>query len=199
MSTGASAPEKPIQAARSKPLVMARDILLVVGVVTVVVNCVYFADVGSMVAEEVSTAVEKTRALGWQTDEARMKLVWDQAMLTKRLTTAGTIAIGALFVVFGLVVQKCPVPITSASLVIYVGAAAVRAYLDPEAPMPEAPTLRIVVSAVTVAALAIAILAAIAYRREQHRRPEEATASVPNDSAEAPEAESLSQNLPHVS
>jgi hypothetical protein len=199
MSTGASAPEKPIQAARSKPLVMARDILLVVGVVTVVVNCVYFADVGSMVAEEVSTAVEKTRAQGWQTDEARMKLVWDQAMLTKRLTTAGTIAIGALFVVFGLVVQKCPVPITSASLVIYVGAAAMRAYLDPEAPMPEAPTLRIVVSVVAVVALAIAILAAIAYRRVQHPSVPEATATVPNEPARPTEAESLSQNLPHVS
>jgi hypothetical protein len=183
MSTGPSQPDSPIPAVCGKQLALVRDILLVIGVVAVVMNCAYLAKVESLVGEEVTTAVEKRL-----NDEERTKLVWDRTMLAVRMTTAGAVAVGALLVVFAFVVQRWPVPITVGSLVMYLGAAGARGYFDPGAPLPESPTLSIAVNVLAVVALIASSMVALTCRRAQHQSLPEAAATVACEAAKAPEA-----------
>ena len=78
-----------------------------------------------------------------------------------RLILAIPLALGALFIVLGLMVKSYPVPITILSLVLYVAATLAFAALDPQT-IVQGFIFKIII----VVALVKAIQAALAYQRD---------------------------------
>ena len=146
------------QSARAKSLKSARGLLIAIGVLTAAANAFFFA----MARNRVQNEVVKLQGQGKIVDPQAV----ETAIRTTQLFAAASIALGVLFVVFGLIVQKFPVPITVTGLVLYIGAAVVFGLLD-----PTQLARGIIVKIIIVAALAKAIQAALAYERESAATP----------------------------
>ena len=150
------------QASRSKALGQTRAILIGIGILTVLVNGFQFAMAEGLVKSEIEKEVQKLLQQGMVADPAQVKELEDASVRTVRLLRGGLVALGALFIVFGVVVKRFPVPITVVSLVLYVGTAAVFAVLD-----PSSVAKGLVMKVIVVVLLAKSIQTAIAYQREQ--------------------------------
>ena len=85
----------------------------------------------------------------------------NHALLISYAVTGVVVFLGVLFVIFGLVVKRFPVPITVTALVLYVAAVGAFALADPT-------TLGqgIIFKVIVVVSLAKAIQAEVAYQRE---------------------------------
>lgn len=145
------------QSARGAELGKARRILLVVGVLTVLANIA-----GYLLAESLADTaikVELAKQPGAMVDPA-----FREAVITATKVASVLVGLlGGLFVVFGLIVQKFPVPITVASLVLYIGQVAVLAVLAPASLL----NAGIFVKVIIVVALVKAVQAAIAMQRDE--------------------------------
>jgi predicted RND superfamily exporter protein len=99
---------------------------------------------------------------GTVVDQAKRQELEDAAVRAGNLVAAGALALGVLFVVFGIIINHFPVPVTVLSLVLYIGAAAVFGILEPT-------TLAqgLVIKIIVIVALAKAIQSAIAYEKER--------------------------------
>ena len=84
-----------------------------------------------------------------------------------RIIYGGLIALGAAYIVMGLLVKRFPVPLTVAALVLYVGSALFFAWLEPM-------TLAqgVIIKIFIVIGLVKAVQAAIAYEREKRMEVE---------------------------
>lgn len=158
------------QAAREKQLNVARGILLLIGFLTVGANVFSYATIEKQVEDEINKQVGDLRARGMVPNPGEVEKFRRTVVPIARMIAAAMIAVGGLFIVFGAIVKKFPVPITIISLVIYVGAAAVFAFLDPA-------TLAagLIIKIIIVVALAKSIQSAIAYERELKKDETEAT------------------------
>jgi hypothetical protein len=156
------------QAARGKKLNEARNILLFIGILTVLANGVLLALARDRIKNEIETEITKAGGRGnVQIDPVRVQQVEDQAFRVAAAICGVGIALGVLFVVFGLIVKKYPVPVTILSLVLYIGAALGFAMLDPT-------TLAagLIIKIIVIVFLAKAIQAALAYEKERRREAE---------------------------
>jgi hypothetical protein len=136
------------QSARQKHLKGARVILILVGILTLAVNSFLF----------------------WNSSNEIRQLVAQQALDPEgipsilgvvRLIYGAGIAFGVVFCVLGLLVTTFPVLTTVLGLVLYIGAAAGYAWLDP-ASLARGWLFKILI----VAGLVKAVQAAIAYKKE---------------------------------
>jgi hypothetical protein len=159
------------QSARQKQLKVARYILLFVGILTVLVNVAQFAMIESQVDDLINKEVQGLHQRGMVEDQATVAKVRAQSVRFSQIIAGVAVALGVVFVVFGLVVNRFPVPITITSLVLYVGAAAVFGLIAPATLLQG-----IIVKVIIVIALAKSIQAAIAYEREKAAAP---TAAMP--------------------
>lgn len=173
----AAEPTSPGPAAGGWWLVAARDILLIVGVITIVTNAVHFVQLGPIAGEEIEHSLLMRRAslsssrdaeasANLDTAEARHRAVWEAVVQRARIGAPVAVGAGVLLVILGVLVQKLPVPITVAGLVLYLGSTAVQSRLDPQAPMQETK----VIASIAVA-LGLAILAALGARRAASATP----------------------------
>ena len=143
------------QSARGAELGKARRILLVVGVLTLLANVgtFFFAE---NLADNLIKA-EQMKQPGLMVSPAERDTVINATKVASGLVAL----LGGLFVVFGLIVQKFPVPITVASLVLYIGQVAIFAVI-----IPGSLVSGIIFKLIIVVALVKAVQAAIAMQRE---------------------------------
>jgi hypothetical protein len=156
-----SPPDKPAglgslaQSARAKQLNQARNILLAVGVLTILVNAFLLLNVRN----------EAKQAVGFMRgDAAEIQRLEDHVVRMGAVIYGGVILLGILFVVFSLIIKLYPVQITITSLILYVGAAAIFAVLDPTTLMQGA-----IIKVIIIVGLAKAIQSAIAFERERRQ------------------------------
>ncbi len=149
------------QSARSKQLNMARGILLFIGILTVIVNAVFFAMIEQQVDNEIQAEIRKLPP-GMAVNQAEVARLRETAISLSKLIQGGAIALGAVFIVLGLLVKKHPVPMTVTGLVLYIGAAVVFGFINPQ-------TLYMgwIVKLLIIAGLVKSIQSAVAYQREQ--------------------------------
>jgi hypothetical protein len=152
------------QSARGKHLKQARGILIAIGVLTIVVNAILFALIESQVKQEIDKEVKKVQTQGRIVDQAKRKEIEEQAVRLGQLMAGGTILLGVVFVVFGIIVNRYPVPVTILSLVLYVASGVIFWVLN-----PESIAQGIIIKVIIVVALIKAVQAAIAYQKEQNR------------------------------
>ncbi len=156
------------QAARTKQLKTARTILYIVGVLTVVVNVgiVIFAE--PIVNSQIDSELRDLRGQNLEIDQAAVDEYRQQAIRATQLVNGIAVLIGIVFIVCGALVYTYPVPATITSLVLYVGAAAVYAVIDPS-------TLARgwIIKLLIVIGLFKAVQAALAYESERKQSAEQ--------------------------
>ena len=118
------------QSARKKELSTARNILLAVGVLTIILNVAFL----SQVEEQVDTEIQNMRMRGEiadNTDPVKVQEFRDQVVKISKLINGGAAALGAVFVILGLAVRSFPLPATILGLVLYIGSIAIFGVLNP--------------------------------------------------------------------
>ena len=138
------------QSARQKQLKSARTILLFIGILTLVVN-------GFVIATAKSSVEKQAQVLQQQGFIVDI----DKAVQITQLVAGGAAALGIVFIVFGVIVNKFPVPITISALVLYIGAAAVFALIDPTTLLQG-----LIIKIVIIVGLVKSVSAALAYQKE---------------------------------
>jgi hypothetical protein len=139
------------QSARGKEIKQAQRILIAIGLLTAAANAFAVYNTPNEVE-----AVMRQQNFGANADQVRHYVTMFCYGLYGALT-----GLGVLFVIFGLVVKSYPVPITVASLILYLGTNAALAFLN-----PMLLAAGFIVKIIIVVGLFRAFKAARAYERE---------------------------------
>jgi hypothetical protein len=150
------------QAARTKQLKTARGILFFVGVITILANGFFFSIAESAVNLEIDKEVEKVRRQNMEIDQTKVDEIRTTAIRTTQLVNGIGVLVGVVYLVFGFMIYKHPVPITVTALVLYIGCWAAYGVLDPSTLMHGW-----IIKLLIVAALFKAVQAALAYEQER--------------------------------
>ena len=150
------------QAARTNQLKSARSILIAIGVLTLLVNGGLAIFARSLVDAQFDKEVQELNRKGMVIDPVKLADLKESSVRTTQLASVGFAALGGVFIAFGLLVYRYPVPITVSALALYLAGAAINAAFDPTT-LVQGIILKIIV----IVALAKAIKSAIAYQREQ--------------------------------
>jgi len=110
------------QSARGKELGQARTVLIVVGVLTLAANAFMMYNIPN----EVQSVVREN-----DVDPAQLEQFKQTVSMFCYLIYGGAVLLGVLFIVFGVIVKKYPVPITITSLVLYILATLLFGLLEP--------------------------------------------------------------------
>jgi hypothetical protein len=143
------------QSARGKEISGAKKILIIIGLLTLVLNGFLFFNLENEIQQE----LQKGNIGPDQVEAFRQA-----ATITGYLLYGGPALLGMLFFIFGLFVQKYPIPITITSLVLYVLATLIFALIN-----PLTITGGIIFKVIIVFALVRAIKAAFAYDSETRK------------------------------
>jgi len=138
----------------SRELKVARRLLLLVGVLTILFNAILLF----RARDSIRQVMEDSNLTF---DEEKLQQIEEDAMSRVVLIHGGQIGLGALFMVFSLLVKQFPAEVTVLSLVLYIGATFALVMFDPMTLQNEAP-IRIAF----VVALVWAMMAAITYARD---------------------------------
>lgn len=149
------------QVARRKELTGASRAMYVIGFLTVVVNLGLASFAEPLVDIQFEKELKELENQNLQVDPAKLAELKRGAVLATRLSGFGFALVGALFFVLGTLVYWSPVPCTVLALVLYLGGAAISAWLDPSTLLQGA-----VVKIIIIVALMNGIRAAIAYERQ---------------------------------
>jgi predicted RND superfamily exporter protein len=125
------------------------------------------------VDEAIQERVNALRQQGMIEDPQQVEEVRASMLRITYLLSGVLIAIGVLFIIFGIAIYTKPVPITITSLVIYIGCMAIFGFLDP-ASLAQG----IIVKIIIIAGLVKAVQAAIAYEKERSARTDKISAGV---------------------
>jgi hypothetical protein len=120
------------QSARLKSLNVARVILILIGVVLAILAGVDMSTMRDQVKELLNNQVQDLRGKGMVVDPVKLQEIEDRAVQVGWLIDSGFLAVAALFVVFGVIVKKYPVPITIAGLAVFLAILATVAFLNPQ-------------------------------------------------------------------
>ncbi len=93
------------QSARGKQLKQARNILLVIGVLTILVNAFLLANVRNEATQAVGEEVKKVTNQGMRPDPAEVQRLEDHVVRVGAVIYGAVIFLGILFVVFGLTIK----------------------------------------------------------------------------------------------
>jgi hypothetical protein len=152
------------QSSRKKTLKQTKGILIVIGILTLLANVFMFLNSEKEVDDLAKTEIAKVQQQpGMVVDPAGVAEFKSKVLTIVRIIYGSLIALGALYIIFGLIIYTYPVPISIASLVLYLGANACLGYLDPMF-IAQGALWKIVI----VVALIKGIQAAIAYQSEQN-------------------------------
>lgn len=145
------------QSARGGEIKKAKRILIIIGILNLIGGIALFALAETMA--DAAIQAELRAQPGVQLDPA----VKDELLVANRFAGGFVIGIGALFIFFGLIVQKFPVPITVISLTLYLGLQALDALMD-----PKSIAQGIIIKVIIIVALVKAVQAAFAYQKEMN-------------------------------
>ena len=113
------------QSAHGKELKQARNILIIIGVLTFALNGFMLANAQKEVDDAVRVELQKAGPGAIVDPDAK------QAILTMVYAIyGGAMALGAVFIFLGVIIKKFPLPITILSLVLYLAGTAVFAVLN---------------------------------------------------------------------
>ena len=115
-----------VQSARGKELNRAKWILIVVGLLYVLINGLQFVGAEGGVDEEIQKQLKDAGPGAVMDPNFR-----DTAIANRKLLSGAASAVGLLLLIFGLIVKRFPVPVTTMSLVLFIGLNAVLGYLAP--------------------------------------------------------------------
>jgi ABC-type siderophore export system fused ATPase/permease subunit len=149
------------QSARKKELSTARNILLAVGVLTIILIVAFL----SQVEEQVDTEIQNMRMRGEipdNTDPVKVQEFRDQVVKISKLINGGAAALGAVFVVLGLAVKSFPLPATILGLVLYIGSIAIFGVLNPATLIKG-----IIFKIIVVVCLFKSVQSAVAHQKQQ--------------------------------
>jgi hypothetical protein len=150
--------------ARDKNLKQTRTTLLIVGVLMIIVQAIFFViEVGQVRAE----IQKQDQAAGGQIGQRDLKQQELIAYGVLALFHGTTIMVGCLFIVLAFFVQRYPVPISIVALALFVAVQALAAVLDP-ANLARGWILKIIV----VVALVKSLQAGMAAQREKQAEEE---------------------------
>ncbi|MEZ6123436.1 MAG: hypothetical protein R3C49_09710 [Planctomycetaceae bacterium] len=133
------------QSTRSADLNSTRNVLFLIGGLTIALNAFMFANANDEVRNAGVQAADHDRIVG-----------------IVRMIYGAAIALGTVFIISGALIKKYPVPLTILSLVLYVGATAGFAFLDPTTLVHG-----IIFKVIIVVALAKSVQTAMAYQRDR--------------------------------
>jgi hypothetical protein len=142
------------QAARDKSLRQARNLLFVIGVITVAVNLFAAINIRERFQKEAAALQAKGQLIDHDKFEALVR--------AGQVSLAAFVLLGIIFLLLGMTVRMYPVPITITAFVLYVAANVVVAIADPSVLITG-----LIFKIIVVAALVKAIQAALAYQREK--------------------------------
>jgi hypothetical protein len=155
--TGRKPLGKLTQSARGAELKKARNILLVVGILTIGVHSLGYAMAESFADSHIRQELQK------QPGAIVDPQFRENLITTVKVFSGALIGVGIIYLVFAMTVQKFPVPITVAGLAIYVGTTAIFAFLNPSQLLSVDSFVRIAI----IVGLAQAVQAAFALQREE--------------------------------
>ena len=112
----------------------------------------------------VDLEVNQGRAKGLQFDPASLAQESAKILGVVRLIYGASIALGVVLIVLGLLVKQFPVPATVLGLILYIGANAGYAFLNPASLISG-----IIIKILIVVGLVRAVQAAIAYQKETNQ------------------------------
>lgn len=147
------------QSARGGHLKAARGILIGVGLLTLVVNGFLLFNIENEVHQVIQQAIQQN-----QIDPADAPQYEQAIRIEGYLIRGGPALMGLIFVIFGLIINKFPVAITTTSLILYLATILGLALHEP-ASLARGPVLKIII----IAALARSIKAAWAYEAERKK------------------------------
>ena len=152
------------QATRYKQLSSARKILWAVGIITILANGFIMAMAETLVEKEIERQESQLRRQGLVAEDEAIEEFRSTAVASTMVTSGIGVALGIVFIILAVNVNKYPVPTTITGLVLYLGATAVYALLDPST-LTKGWFIKILV----IAGLFKAIQAAIAFQKEEDR------------------------------
>ncbi len=164
------------QKARGKQLRTARVIFFLVGALSIVVNIIDISLFHSNFQQAVEKEIQKQGGRGAvQIDRAMLQKAEDNAFLLVCAIDGAFILVGVLFLVFGVIVYRYPVPVTVTGLVLYLLCLVAGGVISAVSGGPEDfgkfLMSGILVRILIIVGLAKSIQAAVAY--EQERRAAE--------------------------
>lgn len=112
------------QSARDKQIRVARNILIVIGILQIVFNAALLATMRDRFHRELEEAVNKQLGPGMVVNREKLQEIEDMAVRAGTVEAWILIATGASFVVLGLLTRKYPVPTTILGLVLYLAGTA---------------------------------------------------------------------------
>jgi hypothetical protein len=154
------------QAVRSKDLKQARNILLVIGILTVLANGFFTFRAKAEVDKEIDKQIAQARAKGLQVHQDKVQLVRESALRITYLVQGGGVILGVIFIVLGFMVKSYPVPATILGLVLYLAGSAIFAYIDPMSLMQG-----IIFKVIVVVSLFSGVKSALGYQRSLATNP----------------------------
>ncbi|HUR52824.1 MAG TPA: hypothetical protein VMZ71_01750 [Gemmataceae bacterium] len=148
------------QSARRTSFKQARGILFALGGLTIVGYSFLFLNVEKEADEAINAEVQKHGGWGGVNpnvaNEVRATII-----RVGRIIYAGTVALGAVFVLLGFLVPTAPVACTVTGLVLYIASIAVFAVIDPLSLVRG-----FIIKIVVIVCMVKAVQAAVAYERE---------------------------------
>jgi hypothetical protein len=160
------------QKARGKQLKQARIIFFVVGVLTIVMNIVDISMIRSNFRKAVDKEIQKKGGPGVvQVDRAQLQKAEDDTFLLGCAIDGVFMLLGVVFLIFGALVYRFPVPVTVTGLVLYLlslgaGLVIVAVGGEPEE-IGRFVSSGLLIRILIIVALAKAIQSAIAYEQER--------------------------------
>ncbi len=154
------------QTARGKELQKAKRILLAIGVLTVLVNLVGLFTTPTLVKGVIDQEIIKAGGHG-RVDPVRVQEETDRLLVLNYLLDGVFLFLGVLFVIFGLLIYRFPVPATIISLTLYLLATLSMALIDPLLLVSG-----VIFRIIFVVALAKAIQSALAYEKSRRAAEE---------------------------
>jgi hypothetical protein len=146
------------QAARKTQLNQVRGTLIAIGVLTLIANLAQFFFIPGRVREVLAQGGGAVNLPGGVPAET----IW---YVIEYTMTAGGIVLGLMFLLFGALVHSYPVPITVASLVIYILCSVICIVLT----LGAGSIMYVIIRIFFIIALARAVRTAFAYQRETRR------------------------------
>ena len=134
--------------------------MVIVGALTIAFNGFMFLNARNDVDQVVQKQVQELHAKGMVEDRVAVEELRHRVILFCQMIYGATVALGVVFVILGLMVHAYPVPATVLGLVLYIGAAAIFAFLDP-ATLVQGVIFKVIV----VVALVKSVQAAVAYEK----------------------------------
>lgn len=151
------------QSARGKQLSQARGTLIAIGILTIVVNAIFFYLRPGQIDEEIQKEI-RAQGPGAVVNKAKVDEFKDTALRTIRIVDSVGVGLGIVFVALGAFVYQAPVLTTVLGLVLYVGAALIFGLMN-----PQSIAQGVVIKVLIIVGLAKAVQSALAYQKEASR------------------------------